>query len=139
MYLSVSCRVFVRALYTVQASKDAKVVTTTSNEVVLEKAVPLIDLIPRPVLKVTRVGLQMVVSFLIQIVYLVRPQLFFRHISHGDSMNRSISQQSKAIVYFQTLRQLKRWERVNMTTNCETSNQVLDFSKIKISWIDIYR
>lgn len=53
------CRIFLRALFHIHGSKDIEYVQTTSNEVATTKVDPLIDLIPRPLLKVTRVGLQM--------------------------------------------------------------------------------
>ncbi len=42
-----------------QGLKDIEYVNTTSNEVTTARVDPLIDLLPRPLLKVTRVGLQM--------------------------------------------------------------------------------
>ncbi len=66
-------RAFVRALFTVQVLDDTKQASTISNEVITEKVIPLIDLIPRPVLKVTRVGLQMVILFFIRTIFLYKP------------------------------------------------------------------
>ncbi|CAF1293197.1 unnamed protein product [Rotaria sordida] len=52
--------VFVQALFTIQELSETKYFTTTSNEIIIERVIPLIDLLPKPVLKVTRIGLQMV-------------------------------------------------------------------------------
>ncbi|CAF3973637.1 unnamed protein product [Rotaria sp. Silwood1] len=52
-------RVFVQALFTIQELSETKYFTTTSNEVKIERVIPLIDLLPRPILTVTRIGLQM--------------------------------------------------------------------------------
>jgi hypothetical protein len=46
-----------------QGLGDAKYATTSSNEIRTERVIPLIDLLPRPILEVTRVGLQMVIFF----------------------------------------------------------------------------
>jgi len=51
-----------------QGLGDKKYATTSSNEITTEKVIPLIDLLPRPILQVTRVGLQMVI-FSIQIIF----------------------------------------------------------------------
>ncbi|CAF3224711.1 unnamed protein product [Rotaria sp. Silwood2] len=51
--------VFVQALFSIQELSDTKYFTTTSNEIKIERVIPLIDLLPKPVLKVTRIGLQM--------------------------------------------------------------------------------
>ncbi|CAF3704714.1 unnamed protein product [Rotaria sp. Silwood1] len=51
--------VFVQALFTIQELSETKYFTTTSNEVKIERVIPLIDLLPRPILTVTRIGLQM--------------------------------------------------------------------------------
>ncbi len=54
------CRVFVRALFRVRGLVDKKYnFTTTSNEITTTRIDPLIDLLTRPLLKVTRIGLQM--------------------------------------------------------------------------------
>lgn len=55
-----SSRIFVRALFHVQGLTDLEYVKTQSNEMKTTKVDPLIDLITRPLLKVVRVGLQMV-------------------------------------------------------------------------------
>lgn len=53
------CRIFLNALFHIHGSKDIEYVKTQSNEVSTARVDPLIDLIPRPMLKVTSVGLQM--------------------------------------------------------------------------------
>ncbi|CAF0725940.1 unnamed protein product [Rotaria sordida] len=54
--------VFVRAFFNVQGSNDIRVIATaTSDEVITTRIDPLIDLLPRPILRVTRIGLQMAV------------------------------------------------------------------------------
>jgi len=53
-------RIFVRALFRVHGLIDTKSnLTTTSNEITTTRIDPLIDLLTRPLLKVTRIGLQM--------------------------------------------------------------------------------
>ena len=52
-------RIYLQALFHIHGSRDIEYVTTKSNEVSTTRIDPLIDLIPRPLLKVIRVGLQM--------------------------------------------------------------------------------
>lgn len=59
-YIIFYCRVFVRALFNIEESID-KNHFSKSNKVKLERVIPLIDLIPRPVIKVTDIGLQTVI------------------------------------------------------------------------------
>ena len=54
------CRIFVRALLHIQGLTDIEYARTQSNEVKTTKVDQLIDILPRPLLKVTRVGLQLV-------------------------------------------------------------------------------
>jgi hypothetical protein len=64
------CRIFVRALFTIQGLDDTNYsTTTTSDEVTIARGVPLIDLLPQPVLIVTRVGLQMVMFCHIKMIF----------------------------------------------------------------------
>ncbi len=74
-------RVFVRALFTVQGLDETKQASTTSNEVTTEEVIPLIDRIPRPVFKITRIGLQMVIFSSIDINLTM---ISFRPICHGN-------------------------------------------------------
>ena len=53
------CRVFIRAAFHTRGSNDKNYVITTSNQVTTARVDPLIDLLPRPLLTVTRVGSQM--------------------------------------------------------------------------------
>jgi hypothetical protein len=53
------CRVFIRAAFHTGESNDKNYVITTSNQVTTARVDPLIDLLTRPLLKVTRIGLQM--------------------------------------------------------------------------------
>jgi len=46
-----------------QGLGDTKYAATSSNEITTERVIPLIDLLPPPILEVTRVGLQMVIFF----------------------------------------------------------------------------
>ncbi|CAF4237631.1 unnamed protein product [Rotaria socialis] len=50
--------VFVRALFTIEKSTDTEYFSK-SSELKVDRVIPLIDLLPRPVLKVIRIGLQM--------------------------------------------------------------------------------
>ncbi|CAF0883109.1 unnamed protein product [Adineta steineri] len=50
--------VFVRALYHVQGLNDTKYLVTKSNEIKTTRIDPLIELLTRPLLQVTRIGLQ---------------------------------------------------------------------------------
>jgi hypothetical protein len=52
-------RIFVRALFHVQGLTDIDYLKTISNRVITTSVDPLIDLLPRPLLQVTHVGLQM--------------------------------------------------------------------------------
>jgi hypothetical protein len=60
MFNFVFCRVFVRAFFHVQGLTDIDYLKTQSIPMITTKVDPLIDLLSRPLLKVNRVGLQMV-------------------------------------------------------------------------------
>lgn len=48
---------------------EKKCISTTSNEVLIERVIPLIELLPKPILRVTRIGLQLVTITSFEILF----------------------------------------------------------------------
>jgi len=74
-----------------QGLGDTKYATTSSNEITTERVIPLIDLLPRPILQVTRVGLQMVIFFHLNNLFNHLYNQFQVNLAwkFGDSVNQS--------------------------------------------------